>query len=494
MKKIYIALLTITCTFLSVSCKKDYLETSPTASVDAASAYATTTNAKAAVNGIYRALVVRYLSSQGHFGHPAMMIILDVMGEDLVFPNSSNNWHFGEQQWVSHRSETGTMARFPYELYYRTIGNANIAIASIDKATGSADDRNSVKGEALALRGWAYFNLVQLYGKRYNATAKPNAQLAVPLVLTPTTEGLPRATVEEVYTQINKDLSDAAGLLKSTRAYKSHINLEVVKGIQARVALTQQDWARAETLAVDARKGFTLMSATQYADGFSEIANTEWMWGFDHLEDQSEFFGAFHSYISCNYNSTNIRSTPKTINKLIYDKIPTTDARAAVWVKAPTTTNSIVPAGGVRVPYMVQKYKLPGAAPSTSVMGDIPYMRAGEMFLIEAEAKSRQGKDVDAAKVLFDLVSKRDPSYKQSTTTGATLLDEILYNRRIELWGEGFRFTDLKRMNLPLNRNGIGHLSAVAVLFDVPAGDNRWEFLIPRREIDANKAIVQNPL
>ena len=121
-------------------------------------------------------------------------------------------------------------------------------------------------------------------------------------------------------------------------------------------------------------------------------------------------------------------------------------------------------------------------------------MRAGEMYLIEAEAKARQGKDADAAKTLFDLISKRDPSYKQSTSTSTVLLDEILFQRRIELWGEGHRFTDLKRMNLPLNRNGIGHLAAVAVLFDVPAGDNRWEFLIPRREIEANKAIIQNPL
>ena len=51
-------------------------------------------------------------------------------------------------------------------------------------------------------------------------TAKPNAQLGVPLVLTPTTEGLPRATVEDVYTQINKDLTDAAALLKSPRSFQ----------------------------------------------------------------------------------------------------------------------------------------------------------------------------------------------------------------------------------------------------------------------------------
>jgi len=148
----------------------------------------------------------------------------------------------------------------------------------------------------LALRGWAYFNLVQLYGKRYDANAKTNAQFGVPLVLTPTTEGLPRATVEDVYTQINKDLTEAATLLKSTRSFKSHINLEVVKGFLARVALTQQRWADAAKFAAEARStGSSIMTAAQYQEGFADITNPEWMWGFDHLEDKSEFFGGYNS-------------------------------------------------------------------------------------------------------------------------------------------------------------------------------------------------------
>lgn len=480
---------------LSTSCSEEYLETAPTGSVDAAAAYATTKNAAAAINGIYRAMVVRYLDSQGHFGHPAMMIILDVMADDLVLSNASNTWHLNEQRWIAHRSVDNVMSRFPYQLYYRLIGNANIAVANIDKAAGTQAEKNQIKGEALALRGFSYYNLVQLYGKRYDAAAKPNAQLGVPLVLSPTTEGLPRATVEDIYTQINKDLTDAAALLTTTRSggYKSHINIDVVRGFQARVALTQQNWADAAKWAAEARKSYALMSVAQYTDGFSDISNPEWIWGFDHLEDQSEFFGAFHSYISCNFNSTNIRATPKLINSKVYDQIPTTDVRSKMWVKTPTAANSVVPAGGVRAPYMNQKFRLPGT-PSTSTMGDIPYMRSAEMFLIEAEAQARLGKTAEAQKVLFDLVSKRDPSYKQSTSTGTPLMDEILFQRRIELWGEGFRFTDLKRMNQPLNRTGTNHTAAVAVIFEAPASDKQWEFVFPQREINANKAIVQNPL
>jgi len=479
---------------LTTSCEKDYLDTAPTGSIDASAAFSTTKNASAAINGIYRAMVVRYLSSQGHFGHPAMMIIQDVLGEDVVISNTSNGWHLDETRWVAHRNENATGDQLPYQLYYRLIGNANIAIANIDNAAGTQAERNQVKGEALGIRAFSYFNLVQLFGKRYDAAAKPNSQLGVPLVLTPVTEGSARATVEDVYAQINKDLTDAATLLTSTRSFKSHINLDVIKGFQARVALAQQNWADAAKYAAEARKSYTLMSVAQYQEGFSDISNPEWMWGFDHVEDQSETFGAFHSYMSSNFNSTNIRATPKSINSLLYDQIPTTDVRSKMWVKTPTTANSVVPTGGVRVPYLNQKFRLPGT-PSTSTMGDVPYMRAAEMYLIEAEAQARSGNTALAATALFDLVSKRDPSYVKSTKTGTALVDEILFQRRIELWGEGFRFTDLKRMNQPLNRNGTTNISsAVVVIFDVPAGDNQWEFLIPRREINANPKIVQNPL
>jgi hypothetical protein len=477
------------------SCEEAYLDTTPTASIDAGSAYATTKNASAAINGIYRSFIVRYLSSQGHSGHPAMMIILDKMGEDLIIGTTAgtNGWHANETRWVAHRSDVNTMAQFPWELYYRIIGNANIGIANIDKAVGPAADRNTLKGEALALRAFGYFNLVQLYGKRYDATAKPNTQLGVPLVLEPTTEGKPRNTVEEVYTQINKDLADAAALLTTSRLNKSHINLSVVKGLQARVALVQQDWANAAKFAAEARAGYVPMTATQYQDGFQDISNSEWMWGFDHLEDQSEFFGAYHSYISCNYNSTVIRTYPNVINNLLYAQIPTTDIRSKMWVETPTATNSVIPPGGVRPKWLNQKFRLPGT-PSTSAQGDVPYMRAAEMYLIEAEARARLNDAAGASQVLFDLVKTRDASYVRSTRTGVALINEILLQRRIELWGEGHRFFDLKRTNAALNRNGTNAIASVALIFDVAPGDVRWEFLVPRREINANPAIVQNPL
>jgi hypothetical protein len=475
------------------SCNEELLTINPVNSVDANTVFSTTASANAAMNGIYRAMTRRYLGSQGHSGYPAFMLIIDMMGDDMVLSTTSNGWHRSEQQWISHRNETFTMAAFPFDLFYRLISNANNIINNIDNAEGSVADKNRIKGEALGIRALSYFSLVQCYGERYNATKKPNTQIGVSMPLISDFEALERLSVEDVYTQINKDLTDAAAIIGSSRINKSHINVNIVKGIHARVALAQQDWTNAARLALEARQGATLMSNAQYEDGFADITNPEWMWGFDHLEDQTEFFGGYHSYISCNYNSSVIRTCPRALNSVVYAGIPATDVRSKMWAPAPTATNSIAPPGGVRRPFMGQKFRLPGV-PSTSTMGDTPYLRAGELFLIEAEARARLDQFTQAQDILFTLVKNRNPLYVKTTNTGAALITEIIFNRRIELWGEGHRWFDLKRLNLGMDRRGANHISANILIDQALPNAIEWQFLIPRREIDTNPKTVQNPL
>ncbi len=472
--------------FLS-ACSKDFLETKPTTQVDAGSAVTTVENAKASLNGIHRSMFMRY-NDQGTFGQGTIMINADVLGEDYVFSGQSNSWFLTGYRWIDHRNANGG-AYFPYQFYYRIISNANVIINGIDKTVGLPADKNNILGQALAYRGWAYFNLVQLYGKRFVKGAA-NDGLGVPLVLTNTTEPQARATVAEVYTQINKDLNTAAGILTNTRPDKSNLNLSVVLGIQARVALTQQEWATAASKAAAARAGYTLMStAAQFADGSSTWTNPEWMWGSSQIDDQTEYFTAFLAYISYNFNSTNIRTNPKLISRSLYNTMDANDLRRALWVVAPTTANSVTPPGGIRVAYMNQKFKAKSDANS---VGDMPYMRAAEMFLIEAEALARNNDETGSKTVFTTFMRTRVPNYTSSTATGAAYLTEIMNSRRVELWGEGFRFFDLKRLNLPLDRNGSNHNTALAVAMTVAAGDNAWQWVIPQSEINANPLVKQN--
>ncbi len=470
------------------SCKKEYLDTRPTTSIDASSVLQSVPNATAALNGIHRSMFMRY-NDQGTFGYGTIMINNDVLGEDYVFSGQSNGWWLSFYRWLDHRNANGN-AYFPYQFFYRIIANANVLINGIDNTPGLQAEKDEIKGQSLAYRGWAYFNLVQLYGVRYDKSTA-NDSPGVPLVLTPNTNGLPRSTVAEVYAQVIEDLNAAETLLDGAKARpnKSNINVDVVRGFQARVALTMQDWVTAAAKASEAQENFNLMSQSQQLEGFNSWTNPEWMWASQQIDDQTEFFTAYLAYVSYNYNSTNIRTNPKLINSDLYNTMSATDIRRQLWRPTPTADNVVTPPGGIRRAYMNQKFRAKDFANS---VGDMPYMRVAEMYLIEAEALARDGKEAESKVVFTEFMKTRDAEFTEPAETGDDYIELIMNSRRVELWGEGFRFLDLKRLNLPLER-GANHNPALAVLMSVPAGDLQWQYVIPQAEINANKAVTQNP-
>src|SRR4030095_8876217 len=244
-------------------------------------------------------------------------------------------------------------------------------------------------------------------------------------------------------------------------------------------------------MAVAARAGFALMSNTDYLTGFNNTGISEWMWGSDQIADHNTFFWSFFANMGCNFNGTNTRTQPKAINSALWDVLPATDVRKSCWDL--TGANVPIPPGGARIPYQSKKFLAFDAATS---IGDVPYMRAAEMYLIEAEARARQGnRDADARQALFTLVKNRNPGYVLSTNSGQALINEIMFHRRVELWGEGFRWFDLKRTNEPLNRNLAPNTNpTISSKMTVPAGDKLWQWLFHQDEMNTNPNLVQNPL
>lgn len=478
---------------LGSSCSKDYLQLNPPASpLSPGDIFATTKNAMAAINGMHRMMYSQWYSSQALGGHSGNMLFMEVLGEDFVMTANANGWFVSEYRWLGQRNDASNIVRFSYGFYYSMIGNANMIIANIDNAVGPDADKKLIKGQAYAYRAWSYFQMIQLFSDRY-VNGASNDGLGLSLVLTPSSTALPRNTVAEVYTQINKDIEEAITLLNGiTRPAKSHLNVNVAKGIKARIALTQGNWAVAAQTAVEARQGFALMDTTQYMEGFSNTTNPEWIWGVDHRDDHPTYFYSYYAYLG-DFSSTNTRGNPKAIFSPLYDKIAATDVRKKLWDPTGTNTSFPVTAGGTRKPYMTRKFLLTNPNNSN---GDLVFMRSAEMYLIEAEALARQtGKEVEARQALFTLAQKRDINYVLSVNSGQALIDEILTQRRIELWAEGFRFYDLKRLNLPLDRTGGNHDNSLAQLMTEPAGTKNWVFLIPRAELENSQGIVtQNPL
>jgi hypothetical protein len=495
MKKIIrntIYLLLSVITFAGTGCKKDYLQLNPPDAQTPASIFSTTKNAFAAINGMHRMMYVQWYGTQALGGHSGNMIYMDVLGEDYVMTAQANGWFISEYRWLGHRNDASTICRFSYGFYYTLIGNANVIIANIDNAVGPESDKKLIKGQAYAYRAWCYFQMIQLFGERYDKT-KANDGLGLSLVLQTQTGAVPRSTVAEVYAQINADIDEAITLLDGIpRPAKSHLNVNVAKGIKARIALTQQNWAVAAQMAAEARQGFSLMSDADYLDGFSDTNNPEWMWGIDHRDDHPTYFYSFYAYLG-NFSSTNTRGNPKAILSTLYNQISATDIRKQLWDPTGANPNFPLVAGGTRKPYMTRKFMLDNPGNSN---GDLVFMRSSEMYLIEAEALARQGGQEGAARqALYTLAHQRDPNYVLSANSGQALIDEIMIQRRVELWAEGFRFYDLKRLNLPLDRTGGNHNNTLAQKMQEPAGTLNWQFLIPRAEIEYTLGVVQqNPL
>lgn len=488
----FLPFLLIALTF--ASCKKSFLETNPTDKADDATVFKTTDNAMAALNGIHRMLYKQFDdSNQDQGGESGMKINLDMLGEDVVMTTAGNGWYNNMYKWIDHRNASSTSDKYAYKFYYTIIANANQIIAKVNGAEGEQVAKDAIMAEALTYRAWAHFLLVQIYSKRYDAAGN-NTQPGVPIVLATDVTAKPRGTVEGVYTQINKDIDAAIVLFAKTsvRANKSHFDLRVAKGIKARIALTQGLWTVAAANAVEARAASSLMTNDEYKSGFNNSANQEWIWGSKQVEDQSSDFSSFFAYMSSNFNSSNVRTNPKAINKLLYDKIAATDVRKTLWDPTGADKTFLVPPSGVRKPYMNRKFTVAGV---TSI-GDVAHMRTAEMYLIEAEALARTGQNSLAQAALYKLAVNRDPNYVLSTNTGDALISEILIQRRIELWGEGFRFTDLKRLNSALDRSNSNHTNELATTLGEVAGDPKWQWVIPQSEINANPAIGpggQNP-
>ena len=118
---------------------------------------------------------------------------------------------------------------------------------------------------------------------------------------------------------------------------------------------------------------------------------------------------------------------------------------------------------------------------------------------IAAEAYARRGESGDEAKAcqhLNALRAKRIADYNAKSYSGDAVLDEVKKERVRELFGEGFRLTDLKRWGQGFTRSEAQDKNIITQanstnyeLLSMPASDPRWLWPIPQAEIDANPQI-----
>lgn len=481
---------------VSTGCKKNYLDTVPSTSVTEEQIFADVTTVNAAVSSVYKEnfefSVGATTGRHDAFGIAGYGLSMDLMGNDMIIYSQGYNWFnsvYTLVEWT--RATINNQPDLAWYLFYDLIGQCNRILDVIDVVPGTQAEIDNIKGQMLGMRGISYYYLVNLFQQTYKGH---ETSPGVPIPITYNTPDEGRNTVQDVYDRITSDLDQAEVLLDGKpRVNKAAVDVSTVRGFRARVALIMEDWATAATKANQARQGYGLMSAAQYPQRgtFASVNNPEAIWGAIITEAEATVYASFFSHLDVSSEGYAFFGQQKLITKDLYDRIPQGDVRKTVFI-APGTGSA---------PYVdYNQMKLTLANSPDSWEGDYIYMRSAEMYLIEAEALARQGQESSAKSVLEQMVTTRFPGYSAAGFSGTALVDEILLQRRIELWGEGFALWDIKRLNQGLNRpTGPGNHGTPYYepnVYTTQPADRRFIMQLPNREMDVNPMLTpldQNP-
>lgn len=387
-----------------------------------------------------------------------------IKGNDLI---QSDNW-YGFDYANDNREPNYRRTVFNWNFNYEMVRHANELIFGVNNSDQLSEiDKKELVAMGKAIRAFHYFQLVLEFAPNY--TTNPNAA-KLPLLLVPSVDSAAPSTTAEIYAQIKLDLTEAIADLPETRKGKSYINKSVANGILANVLLvTQDDWVAAAAAAAAAYGGnaSAAVVSTNWAGGFDDMTDSEWLWAMHQdAVETNYYYAAPHvmtDHLTLSYQAT-------YANSVFVNNFSASDIR-----------NKFFDIYGVSTPwrkYVTTKFAF-------SFGADLPIMRKSEMVLAHAEAEFRQGNEITAKNLLFALQSERDPSATMSSNTGQALYDEILLERRKELYGEmGVEWFDAKRLRKAIVRDNVHR-----IVMTVPADSPLFFLKVPQTEIDANPFI-----
>lgn len=461
--------LLVICSLLTPACS-DFLETSPSTSVADTDVFNTIAGAQAALNGAYYHMRARSsggYNSNDDYGLPSIQMISDACGEDIII---KGGWYiYNYNYWGETRGDIFRSDQL-WNFHYRLINNVNSILAYTDNCTGSEQEKQYIKGQAHAIRGWAYFTLARLFQQTYNiAKDMPG----MPLYLEPTTEatvGKPRGTLEDTYKQVLADLTAAETMLEGFNRGNRINNFDqsVVQGVLCQVYQVMHNWSKCEEYAKKLLDKYPLTTNEQYLGGFSDETVPSWIWGMRQSEEQN--MGDYSLYAMW-ANDTRKCFTFQG------------------WYSADAFV-SLFDQEDIRYQFewwepLYASFKF---RDNDDCRGSIVFMRTEEMLLAAAEACVYQGKEGEAKELLWKLQDMRNA--KRSEGSGEDLLKSIWIERRKEMYGEGHSLFDMVRTLQPLLREGNhanyngGH--------QFPARSWRFIFQIPVKELQNNEALVDD--
>ena len=499
MKKIIYILVIIASISLS-SCSDDFLDQRPTNFISnedlGETALINPSIVEGNLRGIYNQMVTAYIggtTSQEDFGHKSFDLMSDLLSSDLAQVGSSYNRFVGLANFVWTADNTINLPNYTaWRFYYRIINSANLIIAANggNDAIPESDAVKGVVGQAKTIRAFAYFYLSQYFAIKYDASAE-----ILPLYINPGEPGKAKSTMGEIYNQIIADLNSAISFMDGyARPNKASVNQNVAKGILTYVyaSMGESDKNKlAQKLADEVINSgeFAMMNADEVTGGFTTLGTPGWMWGFDITVANNLGLVSWHGFMDYYSYSYQAVGNFRGIDKGLYDKISDNDIRK---LQHGSAAGGWTPGASPLIParkFYNLNLKHFGQLPITD---DYVYMRVTEMYLLSAEMSAVEGNDAAAKTRLKQVLAKRynspaDYAYVDGLS-GQALVDEIVFQTKIEFVGEGKSYLLMKRRKLS-NTRGSNHLNRAGET--ISYDDPRVTFSIHQREITDNPLISE---
>lgn len=470
------------------------------------------------------------INGDAHYdwGYGSIMHIRDVMTGDMPIVSSGYD-HYSSWEQNRYIGEGYLSTQFIWNFHWKCVLTTNKLLKLFPEETAT-DVLKGYIGAAHAYRALFYLDMARMYEYLPCDVTDPISKAGndvthytVPIVTETTTEedsyNNPRATREEMGAFILSDLDKAEELITYLDINERTMpHLDAVYGLKARLYMWLEDYAKAKEYARKAIDAASVSPMTQedclsLTKGFNNIDC--WMWGSKLVKENEAVQTGIVNWVSwmCNENSfgyTAQNGGPQSmIDASMYSRIDDNDFRKRMW-KAPEGTaldgkteflvsTELGDFKNRLVEYASVKFRPADGKPddvNQAAATAYPLMRVEEMYFIEAEASEHL--TAGSGKALLEnfmntyrIADDAPEGYRYvcNATAQNDVIEEIVFQKRVELWGEGQSFYDIKRLNYSVTRNYQGTNFYSSAAFNTNGRPAWMNICIVQTEKNSNRAL-----
>ncbi len=483
MKRISKSLIVLALLFSLGSCEKKITDLQPIDQIPAETAISTMNDVVSALNGVYGTWAGRrpaYLSS---FMTDEMRL-----GTGTEYRNVGNilfNWQHVSDSQDWRDAENGGCWTNLYFTIDRTNRLLELMVPVVTNNATEAALKTQIRGELLALRAMAHFELLRWYAATPEYTpASLGVILQAEYVKNPGAFRPTRNTQQEIIDQVKADLVEARGLIPTTFTDISRVTRNAVIASQARVALHTKSW---QDVVDRSNEVITAQPVTSLAGypalwttrNLASNQSTEVIWK---LNVSPANLGSAIGSLWQDVGTGAVQASPAV--KLL-NSYATNDVRYTTFFRVPpTTTRNLIAKYGVVIT---------SPANGENFQYDVKMIRTSEILLSRAEAYAELNQLTPANNDLATLRTNRIPGYVHTDITDkAALISAIMEERYKELCYEGHRYFDLRRRSLPIARD-LSDVANNTAIQTLNASSPKYLLPVPQQEVFANPNCQQNP-